>query len=370
MTLEYSNKKNLNLILEETEKALFSSELIIDKNLIIKGDNLNCMKSLLDFYTGKVDLIYIDPPFGTNLNFTIGEERVSTISSRKQDDIAYSDKLTDDDYLEFIRERLIFLYKLLSDKGSIYLHIDYKIGHYIKILMDEIFGKKNFKCDISRVKCNPKNFQRKSYGNIKDMILFYTKSHNHIWNETLIDMSSEQINRLYNKTYKDGRKYTTNPLHAPGETYNGKSGQAWMGIMPPEGRHWRCSPDILDQLEEDGLIEWSKNGVPRKVIFADDYGKSKLQDIWDFKDTQRPSYPTEKNLEMLKNIIKTSSNEGGFVLDCFCGSGSTLLAAAQLNRKWIGIDSSDKAVTVTRKRFDEIESISSDYYKYIYLEQI
>jgi adenine-specific DNA-methyltransferase len=370
MILQYKNKKDINSILSSSPKAIFLSDIISSENLIIKGDNLSCMKSLLDVHAGTIDLVYTDPPFSTNNIFRVGNDRVSTISNSKKHDIAYSDKLKGDEFLEFIRERLVFLRELLSNKGSIYLHTNYKIGHYIKIIMDEIFGQKNFRGDISRIKCNPKNFRRKAYGNIRDMILFYSKTSNYIWNEPTIDMSAEQMNKLFNKTDKNGRKYTTNPLHAPGETINGKSGQLWKGMLPPEGRHWRFSPDVLDKLESDGLIEWSKKGVPRKIIFADDHGKAKLQDIWEFKDSQKPIYPTEKNLEMLKTIINASSNENSFVLDCFSGSGSTLFAAAELGRQWIGIDNSEKAINICRKRFDKLEPrMLHDNYKYSYLEQ-
>ena len=162
---------------------------------------------------------------------------VSTISSCLDDETAYTDDLTGGDFLEFLRERLILIKELMSDRASIYLHIDYKIGHYVKIIMDEIFGSENFKNDITRIKCNPKNFKRKAYGNIKDLILFYSKSRNNIWNEPKEKFTKEDIKRLFKKTYKNGRKYTTIPLHAPGETQNGPTGGEWRGIKPPKGRH-------------------------------------------------------------------------------------------------------------------------------------
>ena len=242
----------------------------------------------------------------------------------------------------------------MSPSASIYLHIDYKIGHYVKVIMDEIFGKRNFRNDITRIKCNPKNFQRKAFGNIKDMILFYSKSENPVWNDPSIPLSQDDIERLFRKVDKDGRRYTTVPLHAPGETTNGKTGQIWKGLKPPQGRHWRTDPALLDQLDQQGLIEWSATGVPRKKIFADQRENKKMQDIWNFKDPQYPSYPTEKNLELLRFIIQSSSNAGDLVLDCFCGSGTTLVAAQELGRDWIGIDESPHAIETTRKRLDQI----------------
>ena len=123
--------------------------------------------------------------------------------------------------------------------------------------------------------------------------------------------------------------------------------------MPPPGRHWRCAPSELDKLDAQGLVEWSSTGVPRRIIFADEKGDKKKQDIWDYKDTQSPLYPTEKNSEMLMDIIKASSNEDSFVMDCFCGSGSTLLAARNLGRKFIGIDQSEIAIKISKNRFKE-----------------
>jgi adenine-specific DNA-methyltransferase len=178
----------------------------------------------------------------------------------------------------------------------------------------------------------------------KDLILFYTKADNYIWNEPKHQRAEDEIQRLFNKVDVNGRSYTTNPLHAPGETRNGKTGRMWKGMLPPKGRHWRYDPKVLDELETKGLIEWSATGNPRKIVYADEMPFKKLQDIWEFKDPPRPSYPTEKNLEMLRTIVATSSAEDSVVLDCFSGSGTTLVAADQLNRSWIGIDRSEIAI--------------------------
>ena len=144
------------------------------KKLLIKSDNIKGLNYLLNKrdLKGKIDLVYIDPPFATGGNFTITDGRASTISNSKNGDIAYSDKLLGNDFLDFIRKRLLLLKELMSEQGSIYLHIDYKIGHYVKIIMDEVFGIENFRNDITRIKCNPKNFNRLGYGNVKDLILF------------------------------------------------------------------------------------------------------------------------------------------------------------------------------------------------------
>ena len=374
MILNYEGKKNEKEILENINPIFLKSISGNPqaKSKLIKGDNLAVIKYLIDKYElkGKIDLVYIDPPFSTNNIFRMSKDKANSISRSNGDNIAYADSLIGPEYLEFIRERLILLKELLSDKGSIYVHIDYKIGHYIKVLMDEIFGRKNFLNDLTRIKCNPKNFKRKAYGNIKDMVLFYSKAGNHIWNNPKAPMSEEDLKRLFKKTDKCGRKYTTIPLHAPGETINGQTGQPWRGIMPPKGRHWRSSPFILEELDKQGLIEWSKTGVPRKKIYADENGGKKIQDILEFKDLQNPSYPTEKNLELLKLIINASSNKNSFVLDCFCGSGTTLKAAQELGRNWIGIDKSEEAINVALKKLTPKQKTLSIKNEFEYLEQV
>jgi len=369
--LTFDNKKTEKDILGNTPRI--ELETISGKgakNKLILGENLSVLRTLLDDYAGKVDLIYIDPPFATNGCFKISEDRASTISSSNDDAIAYSDTLIGADFLEFLRERLILLRELLAKHGSIYLHIDYKIGHYVKLIMDEVFGRKNFRNDITRIKCNPKNFHRKAYGNIKDLILFYSKSENPIWNDPHAPFSQEDEERLFKKIDKDGRKYTTIPLHAPGETLNGNTGKEWRGVKPPKGRHWRSDPMTLEELDKQGLIEWSANGVPRKKIFLDEKDGKKMQDIWEFKDPQYPAYPTEKSLDLLKFILESSSNEGDLVLDCFCGSGTTLVAAQELNRNWIGIDKSEQAIKITKKKLDSMPASLFSRVEYEFIKQV
>lgn len=362
MNIEYKGKKtkeksfndidDIKLKLTEGESESIS--------MLIKGENLRVMKHLIQKMDlkGKVDLVYIDPPFGTRNVFRISETKANSISRCNDGELAYSDSLVNEEYLEFIRERLFLLRELLSEKGSIYIHIDYKVGHYVKIVMDEIFGRDHFINDLTRIKCNPKNFERKGFGNIKDMILFYSKTDKYIWNPQTTEYIAHDIDRLFKKVDQDGRKYTTIPLHAPGETKNGKTGGEWRGMFPPKGRHWRVSPAELDELESKGLIEWSKNGVPRKKIFADEkkvVGK-KIQDILDYKDPQNPIYPTEKNIELIKLLIKSSSNEGSLVLDCFAGSGTTIVASMELGRNWIGVDSSTSSIETILARLKQKQS--------------
>ncbi|WXG44707.1 MAG: site-specific DNA-methyltransferase [Promethearchaeati archaeon SRVP18_Atabeyarchaeia-1] len=329
-------------------------------NMIILGDNLPVLKTLMadSSVARRVRLVYIDPPFSTGQEFRVGDSRSSTISPSRLDAVAYRDSLVGVAYLESLRKRLIFLREIMATDGSIYVHIDSRVGHYVKILLDEVFGEKHFINDIARIKCNPKNFKRRAYGNVKDMILFYTKSGDYLWNDPRQSFTDGDILKLFPRQDKDGRRYATNPLHAPGETENGSTGQTWRGMPPPRGRHWRYPPDELEELDKQGLVEWSSKGVPRKRIYADEFLKKgkKMQDVWNFKDPQFPSYPTEKNLDMLKLIIGTSSNPGDIVLDAYCGSGSSILAAEELGRRWIGIDnSSPSIVTATRRLLNRVD---------------
>jgi adenine-specific DNA-methyltransferase len=357
MFLQYPNKKTENEIYAQIPESEFVKQNDVESpNKLIFGENLLVLKNLIEKQglAGKIDLIYIDPPFATNNTFTFSDERTSTISNEKNGKIAYSDKLQGAEFLEFLRERLVLLKLLLSEQGSIYLHIDYKIGHYVKIIMDEIFGIENFKNDITRIKCNPKNFARTGYGNIKDLILFYSKGEKPIWNEPKSPYTEEEKIKLFPKTDKNGRRYTTIPLHAPGETQNGNTSQSFKGILPPKGRHWRTDVATLELWDEQGLIEWSDNGNPRKKIYLDEQEGKRVQDIWEMKDPQYPLYPTEKNADLLDLIIKTSSNPSSYVLDCFCGSGTTLKSAQLLDRNWIGIDQSEQAIKVSAEKLDSI----------------
>ena len=185
-TLEYEDKNDEFAILNGNQ--LYRSEIIKkehsgEHNFFIFGDNLVGLKYLLEMYSEKIDLIYIDPPFGTGQNF-----------GNHNEELAYEDNIVDHSYLEFIRKRLFLLRELLSEKGSIYLHTDKKIGHYVKIIMDEVFGFRNYINDITRIKCNPKNFARNAYGNYTDMILFYSKKRdNNIWNDIRENLNQEEF---------------------------------------------------------------------------------------------------------------------------------------------------------------------------------
>lgn len=312
---------------------------------LVLGDNLPVLRSLRrdPSVAGKVRLVYIDPPFATGRVFA---------QERGEGELAYDDALVGEAFLAFLKERLVVLRDLLADDGSIYVHIDLKVGHKVRALLDQVFGEERFVNQITRVKCNPKNFARSAYGNVCDLVLFYSKGAARVWNDARESMPEADLERLFPRVDEQGRRYTTTPLHAPGVTRNGPTGRPWKGLRPPAGRHWRYDPAMLSRLDQAGRIERSSSGNPRLKIFAEDVASrgKKRQDVWEFKDPPYPKYPTEKNLEMLKVIVAASSRPGDLVLDAFCGSGTTLLAAHQLARRWLGIDASPTAIEVARER--------------------
>lgn len=334
----------------EGQKSLGDSKNEQTRKLI-KGDNLKSLKYLYE-NDYEVDLVYADPPFATGRTFNTGDDSDEVKQFSNKGEEAYDDQLVGIDFLQSIVNRLVLVNEILSDQGSIYLHIDKEMGSYMKVAMDGVFGRKNYLNNITRIKCNPKNFSRDAYGNQTDTILFYSKDGDHIWNGSHQEYSQEQLDRLFPKEDDDGRKFTTTPLHAPGETEDGATGQPWNGREPPEGRHWRYKPSKLTELEENNMIYWSSNDNPRKKRYADEADGPRRQDIWEFKDPQSMEYPTQKNLEMLETIVQASSNEDSLVLDPYCGGGTTLVAADEHGRQFIGMDMSDEAIDVTIRRVE------------------
>ncbi|MBQ2338492.1 MAG: site-specific DNA-methyltransferase [Prevotella sp.] len=312
------------------------------------ADNIDVLTTLIEDneVCGKVTLIYIDPPYNTGGAFTTRDFKY-----------AYNDRFTFNSYLAFMRKRLELMHRLLSDNGSIYVHLDSNMVFHVKVIMDEIFGMRNFKGMITRKKCKSKNSTRKTYGNISDYILFYSKTDEPVWNRPYEKWSEEKILKEYPYIEETtGRRYKKVPIHAPGKR-NGATGMAWRGMLPPEGKHWQFTPDKLEEMDNNGEIYWSQNGNPRRKVYLDRSNGIPVQDIWlDFLDVNNQNtlitgYPTEKNLDMLKRIVETSSRPNDIVLDCFAGSGTTLVAAEELGRQWIGIDIGEEAITTIKKRF-------------------
>ena len=237
LRLNFDNKPLRYDLLQKAKRTAEKLNMTLPEegNILMQSENFLALSVLLKSFREKIDLVYIDPPFNTMQDFFISEGRANTISAVKKSRV-YSDKMPLEKFLAFMWERLILIHELLSERGSLYLHIDCKTGHYVKIILDEIFSAENFKNDITRIKSNPKNFHRRAWGNEKDMILFYAKdAKQNIWNDITESLSEDEIIKKFPKIDSDGRRYTTIPLHAPGETKNGVTGQAWRNLQVPIG---------------------------------------------------------------------------------------------------------------------------------------
>lgn len=357
--IEYKGKIDKRVLLKAKPESNYTITIFNNSsNSLYFGDNIDVLKHLIHSQklNGKVKLIYIDPPYGTNSVFHSRDNKNS-----------YSDTLVGAKYLEFLRRRLILLQELLSNGGSIYLHLDNNMVFQAKLLLDEVFGAKNFRGFITRKKCSNKNSTRKTYGNISDYILFYSKTDKYTWNRAVEPWSEEKIKKEYSNIDPiTKRRFKKVPIHAPG-IRNGETGKEWRGMLPPEGKHWQYTPAKLEELDKNGEIYWSANGNPRRKVFLDTSEGIPVQDIWlELQDSLNQNikitgYPTEKNPDLLKRIIKSSSNENDIVLDCFAGSGTTLGVAKELNRNWVGIDNSYEAIDHIMKRFIEGTKEMGDY---------
>lgn len=348
--ITYNGKIDTSVILKKKCETTFTTLATTkhpSQNQLFFGDNMDVLRWLIQNQgmKGKIDLIYIDPPFAKGAHF----------SSRNQE-LAYTDVLEGAEFIEFLRSRLILMKELLSEQGSIYVHLDESMAFEIKLIMDEIFGKKNFKNWIVRKKSNPKNSVSKKYGNIADYILFYTKTKKYIFNQPYEKWDDKDLLKEYSYVEeKTGRRYKKVPIHAPG-IRNGETGKEWRGKLPPVGKHWQYTPQKLDELDKNGEIFWSSTGNPRRKIYLDENKGKKIQDIWlNFKDAHNQNikitgYPTEKNTELLERIISVSSNENSIVLDAFNGSGTTLSVANTMKRNWIAIDNSKISIDTTLNR--------------------
>lgn len=345
--LTYQSKLSKDEVLKLPKDFVKPIKGFAEDDRVYHGDNLGIMLGLLEDkeICNQIRCVYIDPPFATQMAFVDREDRH-----------AYDDRLDGGAFIEFLRRRLIVIRELMAANGSIFLHLDQNMVCEIKVIMDEVFGRKNFRNLITRKKCNTKNYTKNVFGNISDYILFYSKTNRFIWNRPAEEWSEEKMLKEYQYIDEStGRRYKKVPVHAPG-VRRGATGQPWKGMLPPPGKHWQYSPEKLDAFDKAGEIYWSPSGNPRRKIFFDPKKGIPIQDIWlDFKDAHNQNikitgFPTEKNFDMLKLIISSASNEGDFIMDCFCGSGTTLEAARELGRNFIGIDSSKAAIEATINR--------------------
>lgn len=382
-------------------------------NRLYYGDNLSIMRNMPKEC---VDLIYLDPPFKSEQNYNliyktltgkpVPEQAEAFCDTWEMD--AEKEQLArtmpmlmrehgvESYYVEFWRlwikalrntqphllayliymvHRLLHMKIILRPKGSIYLHCDPTASHYIKVMMDGIFGHRNFRNEIIWKRTGAHG-SAKRCGPVHDVILFYTASDKYTWNDVRMPLDPDYIERKFRWVdQKTGRKYQDVSLTGPG-TRNGESGDPWRDYNPTDiGRHWalpgpimererikgKTLQDKLDALDKCGRIHWPKKrgGSPRLKFFPEDSKGLSLQDVWtdispiNAQAAERLGYPTQKPIALLRRIVEASSNPGDVVFDPFCGCGTTIYAAHELEREWIGCDVAILAVKLVEQQLRE-----------------
>lgn len=339
---------------------------LLDTRVIYCGDNLEQLAKLPDQC---IDLIYIDPPFNSNRNYEVfwGE----TKEKRSFEDRHASTQA----YIDYMRPRCQHLARVLKKTGSFYYHCDWHASHYVKVMLDQLFGENNFQNEIIWKRTSAHS-SSKRYGPVHDSIFFYTGGGTHIWNQQYQPFSNTYLDEFYTHYDKDGRRWRRSDLTGDG-VRKGDSGKPWKGVdVTAKGRHWAVPGDLpalkgmddasvqdrLDALDNAGHIHWPQkvDGVPMFKRYADQQPGVPLQTVWDDisplhnLSQERLGYPTQKPLSLLERIIKSSSNPNDIVLDAFCGCGTALVAAQNLGRQWIGIDISPTACRVMAKRLRDV----------------
>ena len=335
------------------------------------GDNKEVLAHLLaNGYRGKVDIVYIDPPFDSAADYVRkvtlrGKSALAKIEGETYslgEQVQYTDIWANDNYLQFMYERLILLKELLREGGSIYLHCDSRRSHMLRLLMDEVFGSESFKNEIVWKRTTARS-DSSTFNHIHDTVFFFTKGDRFTFNQRRVAVHEDDIEETF-PIVEGGtnRRYQSVVLTAPG-LRNGETGKVWRGINPGSGgRHWSVPPTELERMDAASRIQWPKKegGMPRLKLYADEHQGIAIQSIWtDVKviasqANEREDYPTQKPEALLERILSASSNPGDLVLDCFIGSGTTAAVAQKLGRRWIACDINKGAIQTTSKRLQAI----------------
>jgi DNA modification methylase len=322
---------------------------LIDTRVIYCGD---CLEQLSKLPDGCVDLIYIDPPFNSNRNYEVfwGE----TKEKRAFEDRHASTQA----YIEFMRPRCVELARVLKPTGSFYYHCDWHASHYVKVMLDQIFGENQFQNEIVW-KRSSAHSDSKRYGANHDTILFYAKGRTWVWNRLFTPYADAYVEQNYRYRDADGRRFRVSDLTAnkPG----GDVSYEWTSpdgqiVKPYKGRFWAYSKENMKQMHEAGGLYYRTTGMPMLKHYLDEMPGVALQTFWDditpviSGSEERLGYPTQKPVALLDRIISASSNPNDIILDAFCGCGTALVAAENLKRQWIGIDISPTSCRVMAKR--------------------
>lgn len=331
-------KANSKLVLRTADAAIYC------------GDNLEILRAEVE--DESVDLVYLDPPFNSS------QERV-VVGGKSSERRAFDDRFASmDRYLDWIRPRLRESIRVLRPGGTAFLHCDWRSSHYLKVEMDCLLGSENLVNEIVWKRHTTHNDSRQGtrhFGRNADVILFYGKGERTVWNPVFIPYASDYVDRAYSHVEPEtGRRYALGDLTGPGGTANGNPAFRFMGIE----RAWRYSRERMDELRKTGKIVVKKGSeVPRHKRYLDEMSGLQVQAIWDdladLPDSERVHYPTQKPLDLLDRILRSSTNPGALVLDPFCGSGTALIAAARLGLKSVSIDESEVATNVTEERYHQ-----------------
>ena len=388
-------------------------------NVLYYGDNLDILQRYVKDEC--VDLVYLDPPFNSNASYNVlfaekdGSRAASQIEAfqdtwtwTQEAESVYADMALKGDhvaeclqafrrffgtsdmlaYLVMMAPRLVELRRVMKPTASIYLHCDPTASHYLKMLMDAVFGAWNFRNEIIWKRTSSHN-RAKRWGTVHDVLLFYTKSETFTWNRILQELDESYVKTFYRFSDERGR-YRVSDLTGPG-IRTGDSGQPWRDVDPaPKQRHWEPPPNRalpewfvfpdgyegmsvrqrLDVLDEQGLIYWptKRGGMPGFKRYLLESAGIAIQDVVtdigpiSARAAERLGYPTQKPEALLERIVKASSNEGDVVLDPFCGCGTTVAAAQKLNRRWMGIDITQLAINLIKTRLQDTFGTDAKYH--------
>lgn len=358
----------------------------ITENTLFYGDNLPILREYVA--DESVDLVYLDPPFNSNRTYNVLFRQEGGAESEAQiaafEDTWHWNRAAEATYYELVQNapphvsqmidalhgfigrnqmmaylvmmaaRLVELHRVLKPTGSLYLHCDPTASHYLKIVMDTIFGVENFRNEITWKRQSAHSDSR-GYGSVHDTILFYVKSNDFVWNESYQPYDPEYVEKYYRYTDANGRRFMSGDLGAAG-LQGGGYDYEWKGIK----RVWRVPLGTMERLDEEGHIFYTKNGIPRRKRYLDEAKGMPIQDVWSDLESlrswhaERLGYPTQKPLALLERIISAGSNPGDVVLDPFCGCGTTIAAAQKLGRRWIGIDVTHLSIALQKYRLQQM----------------
>ncbi len=400
VALPFQTVETINESAEDREKQIYhlAAEDYPWRDRLIWGDKKYVLPSLLPEFAGKVNLIYIDPPFDTGADFSFTATVPDSNPDDDQDDSASFTKEPSlieqkayrdtwgrglDSYLQWFYETVVVLHELLAETGSLYVHLDWHVGHYAKLVLDEVFGLANFDTEIIWKRKDAQS-SADTYGILHDVIYFCRKGQDFAFNKQFVPLSEETADTWYTneeiveedvvnragRSLKTGtvRRFNKADISAPGPRVGTEAHYQWKGHWPPSGRHWAYRKAVMEELENQGRLIYSRSGRVYEKRYLDESAGVPAQSIWTDISFLRGmskrsavsewlNFPTQKPEALLDRIIKASSNEGDLVLDCFAGSGTTAAVSEKLNRRWIACDLGRFAIHTTRKRLLQIPGV-------------